>query len=52
LDIGSCEAGDRRFKLVRGLQKLKRFLLQQGWDQRGKVEIWRLDVVRMQELFQ
>jgi hypothetical protein len=23
LDISSCEAGDRRFKLVGGLQKLK-----------------------------
>jgi hypothetical protein len=53
LDISSYEAEDRRFKLVGGAPGIEEwFLLPQVWDRWGKVEIRRLDVVRMHELFQ
>jgi hypothetical protein len=49
--ISSCDAGDRRLKLIRGLQFEELFLLPQVWDRKGKVEIRRLDVVRMHEIY-
>jgi hypothetical protein len=49
LDISSCEAGDRRFKLVGVSRNCEWFLLPQVWNRRDKVEIWRLHIVRMRE---
>jgi hypothetical protein len=49
LDISSCEA----VQASKGSPDIEEwFLLPQMWDRRGKVEIRRLDVVKMHELFQ